>query len=260
MKFWSAFLFASLMLGHTASNVDAQAVDLDEFCTRFPLNSRCEGYTPQDSESTDLSEPSPQSESSPQVVNVHLNVTGDDDEIVMLEINEETIGDIRLSAFHIEKTEDGGFFTLSNLVNGAIGAVSPVPIPFDLFQSFTSQASQTEYIAFTPDGCMEQMPLMNGQGFQLADCSIVGTETLSLSEDVDIRSGFFTLGYMEGTLLRAIIFRIDEHEAEFVGASELGDLCQSFPLNSRCRYWPISQTEALPLTKPLGNLAAARQF
>ena len=253
MRFLSAFLFASLMLGYTVSKVDAQTVDLDDFCTRFPLNSRCEGYTPQNSESVDSSE------TSPQVVNVHLNVTGDDDEIVMLEINEETIGDIRLSAYHIEKTEDGGFFTLSNLANGAIGALSPVPIPFDLFRSFTSQASQTEYIAFTPDNCMEQMPLMNGQGFQLADCSIVGTDTLSLSEDVDIRSGFFTLGYIEGTLLRAIIFRIDEHEAEFVGALELGNLCQSFPLNSRCRYWPIAQTEPL-LTEPLENSTAAQQF
>ena len=242
------------MLGYMAPKADAQTVDRDELCQRFPLNSRCEGYTPQNSESVDSLE------TSSQVVNVHLNVTGPEDEMVMLEINEETVGDIRLSAYHIERTEDDGFFTLSNLLNGAIGVVSPVPIPFDLFQSFTSQASQTEYIAFTPDNCMEQMPLMNGQGFQLADCSIVGTDTLFLSEDVDIRSGFFTLGYMEGTLLRAIIFRIDEHEAEFVGASELGDLCQSFPLNSRCRYWPISQTEALPLTKPLGNLAAARQF
>ena len=239
MKFLSAFLFASLILGHIAPKADAQTVDHDELCQKFPLNSRCEGYTPQNSESVDSSE------TSPQVVNVHLNATGDDDEMVMLEINEETVGDIRLSAYHIERTEDDGFFTLSNLLNGAIGVVSPVPIPFDLFQSFTSQASQTEYIAFTPDNCMEQMPLMNGQGFQLADCSIVGTDTLSLSEDVDIRSGFFTLGYIEGTLLRAIIFRIDEHEAEFVGALELGNLCQRFPLNSRCRYWPISPTETL---------------
>ena len=236
MKLWSAFLFASLMLCCTVSKADAQTVELDEFCTRYPLNSRCEGYTPQNSESANLSE------TLLQVFNVHLNVTGDDDEIVMLEINEETMGAIRLSAYHIEKTEDDGFFTLGNLVNGAIGAVSPVPVPFDLFRSFTSQASQTEYIAFTPDDCMEQMPLLNGQGFQLGDCSFVGSDTLSLPQDVDIRSGFFTLGYIEGTLLRAVIFRIDEHEAEFVGASELSNLCQSFPLNSRCRYWPISQT------------------
>ncbi|MEL7314854.1 MAG: hypothetical protein AAFN08_07875, partial [Cyanobacteria bacterium J06559_3] len=212
---------------------------LDEFCQRFPLNSRCEGETPQNSESVDSLE------APLQVVNVHLNVTGSEDEMVVLEIDEETVGDITLSAYHIERTEDDGFFTFSNLLNGAIGAVSPVPIPFDLFQSFTSQASQTEYIAFTPDDCMEQMPLVNGQGFQLADCSIVGTDTLSLSEDVDIRSGFFTLGYIEGALLRAIIFRIGEHDAEFVGALELGNLCQRFPLNSRCRYWPISQTEPL---------------
>ena len=96
MRFLSAFLFASLMLGYTVSKVDAQTVDLDDFCTRFPLNSRCEGYTPQNSESVDSSE------TSPQVVNVHLNVTGDDDDIVMLEFNEETIGDIRLSAYHID--------------------------------------------------------------------------------------------------------------------------------------------------------------
>ncbi|MEM9009397.1 MAG: hypothetical protein AAGE59_38590, partial [Cyanobacteria bacterium P01_F01_bin.86] len=122
------------------------------------------------------------------------------------------------------------------------------PIPFDLFRSFTSQASQTEYIAFTSDDCMEAMPLLNGQAFQLADCSIVGTDTLSLSEDVDIRSGFFTLGYIEGTLLRAIIFRLGEQNAEFVETLELSNLCQIFPLNSRCRYWPVSQTEPLAAT------------
>ena len=239
MKFPGTLLLASLMLGYVAPKVDAQTVDLDEFCQRFPLNSRCEGYTPQEPESVNSSE------EPLQVVNVHLNVIGPEDEIVVLEINEEIVGNVILSAYHIERAEDDGFFTLSNLANGAISVVSPVPIPFDLFRSFTSQASQTEYLAFTSDDCMEQMPLVNGQGFQLANCSIVGTDTLSLPEEVDIRSGFFTLGYIEGTLLRAIIFRIGEHDAEFMEAAELDNLCQRFPLNSRCRYWPISQTEPL---------------
>lgn len=222
-----------------ASKVNAQTVDLDEFCQRFPLNSRCEGYTPQDSETVNPSE------GPVQVVNVHLDVIGPEDEIVVLEINNETMGSVTLSAYHIERAEDDGFFTLTNLVNGAISAVSPVPIPFDLFRSFTSQASQTEYLAFTSDECMEQMPLLNGRAFQLADCSIVGTDTLSLSEEVDIRSGFFTLGYVEGTLLRAIIFRLSEQDAEFAGTLDLSNLCERFPLNSRCRYWPITQTESL---------------
>jgi len=220
-----------------APKVDAQSVDLDEFCQRYPLNSRCEGYTSQNSEGVDSLE------TSPQVVNVHLDVAGNDDEMVMLEISEETVGDISLSAYHIERSQDNDFFTLSNFLNGVVSVASPIPIPFSLFKSFTSQASQTEYLAFTPDDCMKQMPLLNGQGFQLADCSIVGTDTLSLSEDVDIRSGFFTLGYIEGTLLRAIVFRISEQDAEFEEALKLGNLCQHFPLNSRCRYWPILQTE-----------------
>ena len=238
-KFLRALLLVSFMMSYATQKADAQTVDLDDFCQRYPLNSRCEGYVPEDSDSTDTLE------LPLQVVNVHLKVSGPEDEIVVIEIDEETPGDITLSAYHIERAEDDGFFTLSNLLNGAIGAVSPVPIPFDLFRSFTSQASQTEYLAFTPDECMSEMPLMNGQGFQLSDCSIVGTDTLSLSEDIDIRAGFFTLGYTEADLLRAIIFRIGDHEAEFVSDINLDNLCQSFPLNSRCRYWPIAQTVSL---------------
>ena len=244
MKFVSGLLFATALMGCMTETVNAQTVDPDDFCQRYPLNSRCEG-TPESSDSFDsLGAPL-------QIVEVYLSVTGSEDEIVVIEINEETVGDITLSAYHIERTENDGFFTFSNLLNGAIGALSPVPIPFDIFRSFVSQANQTEYIAFTPDECMAQMPLMNGQGFQLSDCSIVGTDTISLSEDIDIRAGFFTLGYMEADLLRAIIFRIEDHEAEIISNLDLESLCQRFPLNSRCRYWPISHTESLIVaTKP----------
>ncbi|NER78871.1 MAG: hypothetical protein F6K42_04695 [Leptolyngbya sp. SIO1D8] len=236
--FLSGFLLVSIVTNSTIQKANAQTIDLDEFCQRYPLNSRCEGYIPEDSDNVNPSD------SPLQIVNVHLNVTGSEDEIVVIELNEETIGNITLSAYHIERTENDNFFSLSNLLNGAIGAVSPVPIPFDLFQSFKSQANQTEYIAFTSDDCMEQLPLINGQGFQLPDCAIVGIDTLSLSEDVDIRAGFFTLGYLEGSLLRAIIFRLEDHDAEFVSDLNIDSLCQTFPLNSRCRYWPISQTES----------------
>ena len=233
MKFLNILLFASISLGYIVPRVDAQTVDLDKLCQSFPLNSRCEDYTPQGVQDIDAFERSFQG------IQVTLNTNGSDDEMVILEIGDAIVGDITLSAYHLERSEDDGFFNFNNLLDGTIGVLSPVPIPFDLFQAIRSQASQTEYIAFTPDSCTEQVPLVNGRGFQLPECSIVGNNTLSLSREVDIRSGFFTLGYVEGNLLQAIIFRIDEHDAEFVRALETDNLCQSFPLNSRCRYWPL---------------------
>lgn len=233
MKFLYTLLFTSLTLISIIPRVDARAPDLDELCKTFPLNSQCEGYVPQDSINVDAFE------ASLQVIQVTLNANGSDDEVVILELSDELVGDITLSAYHLERSEDNSFFNFNNFLNGAVGALSPISIPFDLFEAVKSQASQTKYIAFTPNSCTDQVPLLDGQGFQLADCTIVGDSTLSLPRDIDIRSGFFTLGYVEGALLQAIIFRIDDHEAEFVRALEIDNLCQIFPLNSRCRYWPL---------------------
>lgn len=242
-SFLKALFIVPIVISGVVERAAAQTIDLNVLCQQFPLNSQCEGYI---SESPDEVEASREFF---QIVNVHLNVNGPEDEIVVLELSEQTIGNITLSAYHVERSENDSFFTLSSLLNGALGAVAPVP--FDLFQSFISQANKTEYIVFTPDGCMKELPLMNAQGLQLADCSIVGTDTLSFSEGIDIRAGYFTLGYTEADLLRAIVFRISNHNAEIISDFDLDNLCQSFPLNTQCRYWPISQVE--PSTNTMLN-------
>ncbi|MEO1094095.1 MAG: hypothetical protein AAFX01_04245 [Cyanobacteria bacterium J06638_28] len=242
-NFLTALFIVPIVTSGMVERATAQTINLNDFCQQFPLNSQCEGHASESSNEVEASK------DFFQIVNVYLNVNGSEDEIVVLELSEQTIGNVTLSAYHMERSENDSFFTLSSLLNGALGAVAPVP--FDLFQSFISQANQTEYIVFTPDGCMKELPLMNAQGLQLADCSIVGTDTLSFSEDVDIRAGYFTLGYKEADLLRAIVFRISNHNAEIISDFDLEHLCQSFPLNTQCRYWPISQVE--PSTNTMLN-------
>ena len=227
-------LLMSVVAGFTIQKADAQTVDLDNFCQSYPANSRCEDYIAENPDSFK------QPELPPQVIKIQLETYGSDDELIWLEINQEIIGDITLSAYHMEKTEG----LLFSLLNGAVGAAAPIPLPFDLIQTYDSKSNQTEFIAFTPDSCQAQSLQINGQGFPQSNCSITGVDMISLPEDVDIRSGFFTLSYTEGDLLRAITFRISDHDAEFMNEFDLNNLCQRFPLNSQCRYWPISQAES----------------
>lgn len=232
--FLKTFLLISIATGAIVQKADAQTFDLDTFCQNYPANSRCEDYVSANPDS--LNKPN----SPLQVIKIQLETYGSDDEFVWLEINEETVGDITLSAYHMEKTEG----LLFSLLNGAVGAAAPIPIPFDLIQVYDSQSNQTEFIAFTPDSCEAQPLLMNGQGFQQPNCSITGTDTISLSEEVDIRLGFFTLVYTEGDLSRAVTFKIGDHDAEIISELDIDNLCKRFPLNSRCRYWPISEAES----------------
>lgn len=225
--------FAAIMLGHTAPQAVAQPTDINNFCRKYSENARCENFVAISSETanTDIS-PS-------QVIRVQFDTTGSDREIVLIELIEKTIGDITLAAYHVEETE--GF--LQTLTNGAVGAVLPVPIPFDVIQVYNSSTSQTNFLAFTPDSCAGDPFMVNNPTSDVANCSVIGTDTIAFSEDVDIRSGAFTLRYTEGDLVRALTFRIGDHNTSFVGETDIDSLCENFPLNSRCRYWPISQAE-----------------
>ena len=230
--FLRALLFVSIAASYTTQKADAQTVTLDYFCQSYPLNSRCEAYVVENSDRAK------QPDLPIQTIRVLLEETGPDNEVVWFEINEETANNVTLSAYHAVKTEG----LLNTLLNGAAGAAIPVPLPFDLFEIYDSQPNQTEYLAFTPDSCQTQPFLINGQGLQSPDCSITGIDTISLSKDIDIRSGFFTLGYTEGSLVQTVTFRIEDHDAEFINQLDIDNLCQNYPLNSQCRYWPISQS------------------
>ncbi|MEL7224375.1 MAG: hypothetical protein AAGL17_05820 [Cyanobacteria bacterium J06576_12] len=219
-------------MSFTTQKADAQTIDLDTLCQKYSRNSQCENYVAVNSEAATAESAFPR-----HAIRIKLNTIGSDNEIILIELREETIGDITLSAYHVEETE--GF--LNTAVNGVVGAF--VPIPVDLFQFYDSNASQTEFLAFTPNSCQDELSLVTDSGSEAANCSIIGADAIALSEDVDIRSGFFTLRYREGDLLRATTFKIGDHDATFVSNIDTNNLCESYPTNSRCRYWPLSQND-----------------
>ncbi|MEL6263208.1 MAG: hypothetical protein AAFR12_19295 [Cyanobacteria bacterium J06626_6] len=226
------FALAAIAAGYIAPEAAAQPTDFDAFCQRYSENSRCENFV---AVSSDISE----AEILPtQAIRVQFDTIGSDREIVLIELTEKAMGEITLKAYHVEKTEG----LLQTLADGIVGAVVPVPVPFDLIQVYDTNTSQTSFLAFTPDGCAGDPSTVIDPASEVAGCSIVGTDTIALSEEVDIRSGAFTLKYSEGNLVRALTFRIDDHDARFVSEIETDNLCEAYPLNSRCRYWPISQS------------------
>ena len=226
----------SLVILAMAQKAEAQTPDLDNLCQKYPLNSRCESYVADNPQTlNNLSGP-------PQALIVQLDTVGSDTELVLIELNQEDLNSVTVSAHHMERFE--GSDLLSSVLNGGIeAAASGIPVPFDLFNFYESVSSHPEYLAFTPDNCQIQPSLVNGLIFQDSNCSITGVDNLSLSEEIDIRSGTFTLGYTEGDLIRVIAFRLRDHNTVFADELETEQLCQRYPLNFRCRYWPISQVE-----------------
>ncbi|MEM6450204.1 MAG: hypothetical protein AAF703_07820 [Cyanobacteria bacterium P01_D01_bin.105] len=225
----------SFLLGYAAPEATAQIADINTFCQRYSENSRCDDVVAINPEVTDVAAaPS-------QIIKVEFDTAGSDKESILIELREETLGDITLSAFHVEETE-GPLYRASN---GAVGALVPVPLPFDLLELYDTNTSETNFLAFTPDSCASEPSLVDSQTTDVANCAIIGTDSISFSEDVDIRAGAFTLRYTEGSLTRAVTFRIGDHDASFVNEIETDNLCENFPLNSRCRYWPISQTDSV---------------
>jgi|GEM_PF-3865221 hypothetical protein len=217
----------------TNSIAFAQTIELEVFCTQYPQNSSCEGVSFND---TGQGETLDQTS---QLIQVQLSTSGPDDELIWIAIRHNEVSQItELSAYHSKRLES----FLNQLLNGALGAVA-VPLPFDLFNIYNLQEHRTEYLAFTSDACQAHPQIVNGRGWQQADCTIAGNGTITLPEDVDIRAGYFTLGYIENDLIKAVIFRLEDQQATFVGDTNLDDLCQQFPLNSRCRFWPISSSE-----------------
>jgi hypothetical protein len=211
----------------------AQTIEPEVFCAQYPQNSSCEGYSSNDAGQSEVAE------QIGQLIQVQLSTSGPDNELIWITIRRNEVSQItELSAYHAERLES--FF--NQLLNGVLGAVA-VPLPFDLFNIYNLQEHRTEYLAFTSDACQAHPQIIDGRGWQQADCAITGSGTITLPDNVDIRSGYFTLGYIENDLIKAVIFRLEDQQATFVGDTNLDDLCQQFPLNSRCRFWPISSAE-----------------
>jgi hypothetical protein len=229
-----SFFGAAVALVSVSPMTWAQTAELDEFCSRYPENSRCENYevsNPDPGESIDLSDS--------QLIQVQLNSTGSNDGFIWISLQRDEVNQTtELTAYHSVRLDS----TLDQILGGALGATSPIPIPIDIFQLYDFREQRTEYLSFTPESCQSEPQIANGRGFEEADCAIIGNGAINLSEDVDIRAGFFALGYTDNDLIKAVIFRLEDQDASFVGEQDLDQLCQRFPLNSRCRYWPLTSS------------------
>ena len=206
---------------------NAQEINLDSLCSRYPNNSRCEGYVDNSkSESEDIPTKSIRlstlcekfplnsqcKDGLPQVMKIHLD---SDSHAEWIRIEKE--GD-RVNLLHT--TEGDGGLT-SKVFNGAIGALVPVPIPFE-FKFGQWLDTKTTKVAFIPDGCggnsldkslqkdSEQAQAVLPTTIQAAlpNCALTGNNTIVLSPGTDIHAGLFTIEYEEGDLHRSITFRV----------------------------------------------------
>jgi hypothetical protein len=87
-----------------------------------------------------------------------------------------------------------------NGVAKVISALAPVPI---LEHSWYDHP--TSRTVFTPDTCSQPSP---SSPTPASDCSITGTDTVTLPAGVNIDQGKFTLEYTESKLVRTVTFRV----------------------------------------------------
>lgn len=156
------------------------------------------------------------------VIKVNLKTSGPDNEWIRLERRSDPTGALSLQIYHTVRVRQE---LLSDAVGGAIGAISPVPLPFGVnFHDWSDH--QTLRLAFQPDRCPDvaapslsrSVPL-NSQPSNLQPpslqpapaCSYSGTETLVLPAGTDIYAGKFTVEYQEEDLVRSITFRLPDN-------------------------------------------------
>ena len=214
----------------------AQEVDLDRLCQRSPQNSQCED---------DASSPEGMPAAEDQVdyvLRVQLDTSGQDDEwvLVVLKFSPDEAAGIDMAAYHATTFAANGLLT--RVLNGALGFVR-FPIPFR-FSDYADTEHGTRYIAFTPDSCQTGIAQVYEQGLGASDCTISGVAPLTLPADADIRQGLITLVYTEDSLIRSVTFRLTDQEVIIENEAELANLCQQYPLNTRCRYYPLQQAQS----------------
>lgn len=174
------------------SQADVPKVDLDTLCSKFPLNSRCKDYV-----SSSREEVTAAASQVPEIIKLKLDTSGPDNEWIRIERSENTV-----KLIHTTRAKAG----FSGAVDGVIGAVSPIPIPFGInFHRWNDHT--TTRIVFEPDNCNQISNIQVAQPDKLS-CTITGKNTLSLPNGMEIREGRFTIEYTENELLRTITFRI----------------------------------------------------
>ena len=181
------------------SRLQAQPVELDTLCQKFPLNSRCQGYK----SLSQLQDVTP-----PQVIKLRLNTSGDRNEWIRVEVSRNTV-----KLMHTTRR----ITNLSRIIR-TLSGISPYPVPLPNFHEWRDH--QTTRILFKPDSCSD-LALVFKQLLSSAfeqpsrpSCTIVGIERVVLPAETDIRQGSFTIDYIERELLRSITFRLPAQKQE----------------------------------------------
>jgi hypothetical protein len=164
------------------TKTSAEQIDWDSLCQRFPQNSRCK-------------------EGRPEVIKIPLAAFGAKDEWIRI----DKIGD-KVKLLHTRESDGGA---LSDVFNGAVGAASPIPIPNIKFGQWSD--NKMTRVTFKPDSCQESSTNKAMPENDLS-CAIAGEDTLVLPNGTDIYAGLFTIEYNEGDLGRSITFRVPKQK------------------------------------------------
>jgi hypothetical protein len=165
-----------------AKSIQAQEVDWDSLCQKFPENSRCQ-------------------EGRPETIKIQLADSGAKDEWIRI----DKVGE-KVKLLHTRESNGG---VMSKLFNGAAGAAVPLPIPNFKFGQWKD--NQTTHVIFKPDSCQENLTNKAVQK-NYSSCAIEGEDTLILPKGTDIYAGLFTIEYTEGDLERSIKFRVPKQK------------------------------------------------
>jgi hypothetical protein len=180
--------------------INAKEIDLNSLCPKFPQNSRCLDYDyssvkpeqtklklERDSLCTKFPQNSYCLQAPKQVIKIQLDRSGEKDEWIQIEKQ-----DRKIKVKHSTQVKDG---LVSGIFDGALGFV-PVPLPFVEANKYNWKDHRVTKITFQPDGC------------KLDNCTITGSNTLTLPEKTNIYSGVLTIEYQEEELKRSLAFRV----------------------------------------------------
>ncbi|WP_019505189.1 hypothetical protein [Pleurocapsa sp. PCC 7319] len=212
------FVIAAILIVNEILTTQAatKKSNLDSLCNKFPLNSRCEDYdySLTELEQTKLEEDYDYSLAEPeqkileiereslctkfpqnsncleeplQVLKVQLNRSGENDEWIRMEKQDNTIKILHTTRVKNDLT--------SGILDGALGFV-PVPLPFIELNNYNWKDHQVTSVTFQPDGCQSDI------------CTVTGIDTLILPEGTDLYAGLLTVNYQEGELGRAVTLRV----------------------------------------------------
>jgi hypothetical protein len=211
------FLFSNCL---NPNVVKALELNLDSFCPRYPLNSRCQNYQPPTQNNPNNDRKSEETETiesaNIQVIKIQLDISGSQNEWIHIDLKKEVdaSGTTLLTAYHTTETENeilskltSGLlsFGIKQSIQEAFDVDIPIPLP-TIFKFQGWEDHLTRKIVFIPDGCADK-PMA-----EILTCGIGGMNSINLPKATDIHKGLFTIEYQEKELIRTITFRVPIEE------------------------------------------------